>query len=125
MPCDPANNNVIDTFTIPVDPSGTHLCADYVAPHSVDCAYVLVGAGGATYLTINVTSVGNRWFPSMTEVLSGSGTQTPDGVGAAKNGTPNTTHFGVSLSVSGTDDFVFQIVDAGSCSGCAESSGTV
>jgi len=117
MPCDPANNNVIDTFTIPVDPSGTHLCADYVDSHSVDCAYVISGTGGAIYLTINVTTVGSRWFPSMTEVKSSTGMQSLDAVGAAKNGTmTNTTWSGVAFSVSGTDDFVFQIVDAGSCS---------
>ena len=119
-PCDPMKGNVIDTFTIPTDPGGTHVCADFIGTHSVDCAYVISGAGEATYVTINTTDTlqTNRWFPSMTEALSGAGTQTFDVAGAAKFSQvniPNAPHPGVSLTLSPTNDFIFQINDAESC----------
>jgi len=108
--CDPANGNVIDTFTFPEN----HECGDSDGVHFVDCAYVVAGAGGATFLTINITSGGNHWFPSMTEALSDTGTQTFDAAGAAKSSEDSLTHPGVTFNLIGTNDFIFQIIDAGS-----------
>jgi hypothetical protein len=119
--------NVIDSFTIPVDTAGNHVCADFTDTHSVDCAYVIAGFGHATYLTINVTYGGdpqgdgnNRWYPSMTEAKSSTGRQSWDAVGAAKSSLA-TSQYGVSLTPTG-NDFIFQVIDAGPCSpgsGCS------
>jgi len=110
-PCDPTNGNVIDSFSI----LSNHMCAVFYSSHSVDCAYVIAGVGGATYLTINTTDTVqlNRWFPSMAEAQSSTGTQTFDTEGTAQNTTTSTTQPGATLTLGGANDFIFQIIDAG------------
>jgi hypothetical protein len=106
-PC--TSGNTIDTFTLPGATCQAYVVDSNSGSQSVDCAYVLSGAGGANYIT--ATRSGNtsieRQGYAVAEV-SCSCTFVLDAIGTATVSTAANTFNITSVSITHTNDVIMQ-----------------
>lgn len=91
-----------------VVPTAANTCRISVSGGSLSCAYELSSSAGATSLTVSMTGTASTYF-AVWEIASTTGPFTFDAEGSAqRGGSPNVTVQGIGLTLSGTNDVIFQ-----------------
>lgn len=96
-----------------VFPSGSNSCAITLSPNqALSCGYVLSSTAGTASLNITMSGSGSVSF-AIWEISTASGSFVPDTQGSATNlGSVTLSPSGVALTLSGTNDVIFQSIFA-------------